>query len=95
MDGTLPFPLSLSKLWFAVCTAEKAVSDGRETQALLRSQMSTLEAERQKAIEPYVTFTTLFPLPLLPLHLSQAVQTAEEVKETEAATRVQLAELEK
>jgi hypothetical protein len=72
MDGTLPFPLSLSKLWFAVCTAEKAVSDGRETQALLRSQMSTLEAERQKA-----------------------VQTAEEVKETEAATRVQLAELEK
>jgi hyaluronan-mediated motility receptor len=74
---------------------EKAVSDGRETQALLRSQMSTLEAERQKAIEPYVTFTTLFPLPLLPLHLSQAVQTAEEVKETEAATRVQLAELEK
>jgi hyaluronan-mediated motility receptor len=30
---------------------EKAVSDGRETQALLRSQMSTLEAERQKAVQ--------------------------------------------
>ncbi|CAI8051688.1 Hyaluronan mediated motility receptor [Geodia barretti] len=30
---------------------EKAVSEGRETQALLRSQMSTLEAERQKAVQ--------------------------------------------
>ena len=34
-------------LWFL--STEKAVGEGKEAQALLRTQMSTLEADRQKA----------------------------------------------
>ena len=66
------------------------MSEGRETQALLQSQMDTLEADRKK-----VPTHSSLPLSSLLSPLPQAVQTAEEVKEREVAALVQLTELEK
>ena len=35
--------------YFGFLSTEKAVGEGKEAQALLRTQMSALEADRQKA----------------------------------------------
>ena len=86
--------------------SEKAMRDSKEAQALLQSQLAALEAERQEVCiyildtvlsmhTQRVNFSYAFDLRLTTACVLQALRTAEEEKEKEAASTSQVQQLKK